>query len=153
MKPKLLFFIIFSIINFIGCVNQKNAQNARYPLIKKKGIVLFAPKLNASYFFPFKDTSIASSFGDFVDCEYEPGFIIYWPNAKWRNSILDDFSSPIPNDSIYKHVALVSIEYYSLPANSSDSLYSLEFEYSGIKMNLQYDDKDLTIKNIEGLKQ
>ena len=152
MKPKLLFFIIFSIINFIGCINQKNAQNTRHPLIKKKGIILFAPKLNASYFFPFKDTSIVSDFDDLVDCEYESGFIIYWPQAKWRNSVLDDFSSPIPNDSIYKHIALASIEYYPLSVNSSDSLYSLEFEYSDVKMNLQYDDKFRTIKNIKGLK-
>jgi hypothetical protein len=110
MKPKLFFFIIFSMINIIGCVNQKNAQSTRHSLIKKEGIVLFAPKLNVSYFFPFKDTIVVRKLGDFVDYEYEPGFIIYWAQAKWRNSVLDDFSIPIPNNSIYKSVALVSIE-------------------------------------------
>jgi hypothetical protein len=142
-------FLILTIL--MGCKSRQSAEISN-GVYKKEGVAIFAPTLNATYFFPFKNDQGNFELKDFMNHEYDTGFIITWYQAKWRDDILDSYSMTLQGDNTFKEVAYVTVEYSPLKIYPRDSTYSFVFEFSGITKTFLYDDKDREFRSIQGLK-
>jgi hypothetical protein len=143
MKTLLTSSIFFTLIVLIGCKTQE--------VYKKEGVAIFAPTLNATYFFPFKNHQANFELNNFMENEYDTGFILSWYQEKWKYEILDSHSMPLENDNTFKNVAHVSLEYLPLKALPTDSIYSFTLEYSGLRKEFIYDSKGREFREIKGL--
>lgn len=132
-----------------------NCSSKKIPKTKesctKFGIILFSPKLNVSYFFPLQEQQQTFDLENFLEYEYEQGFVINWVKSEWRNNIIDNYSIVLGQNDLFNRVALVSVEYLCVDFVEDDSTSYFVIESDDRKKRYSYDEGERQFINIEGI--
>lgn len=134
-----------------SCKGEK-ANGTESAMLKGKGLLMYSPTMHSSYFFPFHKVPDTVDVNQFVEYEYDTGFVMLWPTMNSQDRLLTEFAiaPPIRGGAI-RDVMFVELEYDPNVNQVQDTLLFFDIACYGITKTLVYRVEGRSAKEVIGI--